>query len=115
MIVKKIAGKVYGAKLTKDEEKAMDIEILKEIAVLNEKNVNEVDAIILWILHEGFNFGPVRLRRFYEAFREEVKALNGRYELGDADMPWLCTMKLLDKGVDIRKWNQESTDEKEVR
>lgn len=107
MIVKKIAGKVYGAKLTKDEEKAMDIEILKEIKNLNEKNMVEIDALVLWILYESFGFRKTRLRRFFEMFIEGMKDLNERYEMEKSDLPWICTKKLLDHGIDIQKWDEE--------
>lgn len=108
MIVKTIAGKVYGADLTKKETEAMNIEILKACAEADEKNADEIDAMVLWILHTEFGFGEKRLKEFHDRFGPEIKALVKRYELPGTDTPWLCTKKLLDKGIDIRKWNQEN-------
>lgn len=110
MIVKTIAGKVYGADLTKKEREAMNIEIRKAYAEVDQANADEVDAMILWILHTEFGFGEKRLKQFHDRFGPEIKALTKRYELPGKDTPWLCTQKLLDKGIDIRKWNQESND-----
>lgn len=107
MVVKKIAGKVYGADLNTAERQALQIEIRKEIAAENDANVNEVDAIILYILHTEFGFGEKRLRQFHNQFFQAMKELKERYELPESDNPWLCTKKLLDDGIDIKKWNEE--------
>lgn len=107
MIVKTIAGKVYGADLNRKEREAMNIEIRKQIAVENEANADEIDAMILWILYNEFGFREKRLRKFYDLFFPEIKALTERYELPGSEAPWLCTKKLLDHGIDIRKWNEE--------
>lgn len=108
MIVKKIAGKVYGADLNNAEQEAMLIEIRKAIAEEDQNNTDEIDAIVLWILHTEFGFGEKRLRQFHDQFGPEIEALVKRYEMPGSDTPWLCTKKLLDKGIDIRKWNEEN-------
>lgn len=107
MIVKTIAGKVYGADLNTKEREAMRIEIRKEIAEEERKHVDEVDAIVLWILYEEFGFREKRLKQFHDRLGPEIQRLLERYELGKSDTPWLCTKKLLDHGIDIRKWNEE--------
>lgn len=67
MQVKKAGGKVYGAVLTAAEKKAMDLEIQRELAEYDRKHIAEIDATILWVLHEQFGFGaqaaPNLLRR----------------------------------------------------
>lgn len=62
MQVKKAGGKVYGAVLTAAEKKAMDLEIQRELAEYDRKHIAEIDATILWVLHEQFGFGAQRLR-----------------------------------------------------
>lgn len=52
MYMKKAGGKVYGAHLTAAEKKAMDIEIRRQLAEYDLKHANELDAMILWHLHE---------------------------------------------------------------
>ena len=66
MHIKKAGGKVYGAILTAAEKKAMDIEIQKELAEYDRKHIAEIDATILWVLHEQFGFGAQRLRTYYD-------------------------------------------------
>lgn len=109
MRVKQIAGKVYGADLTKKEQQAMEMEIRKQIAEDNEKNANEIDALILWLLYEEFDFTEEQLKHFHDSFFPAVKELTERYELPGSDTPWLCTKKLLDHGIDISKWNAETS------
>ena len=110
MTIVKHDGKVVGAKLTAAEKKAMDIEIKRELVKLNEQNMMELDAIILWVLHEELGFGHKRLRRFYECFNKSVNDLNARYEFAGTaeDKIWLCTHKLKEYGIDIEKWNKET-------
>ena len=62
MQVKKAGGKVYGAILTAAEKKAMDLEIQRELAEYDRKHIAEIDATILWVLHEQFGFGAQRLQ-----------------------------------------------------
>lgn len=100
MHIKKAGGKVYGAVLTAAEKKAMDIEIQKELAEYDRKHIAEIDATILWVLHEQFGFGAQRLRTYYDAFHD--------YEMEDQDDIWLCTQMLKRIGVDIEAWHKES-------
>lgn len=58
MQVKKAGGKVYGAVLTAAEKKAMDMEIQRELAEYDRKHIAEIDATILWVLHEQFGLAP---------------------------------------------------------
>lgn len=57
MQLKKAGGKVYGAVLTAAEKKAMDLEIQRELAEYDRKHIAEIDATILWVLHEQFGSG----------------------------------------------------------
>ena len=108
MHVKKAGGKVYGAVLTAAEKKAMEIEIQKELAEYDRKHIAEIDATILWVLHEQFGFGAQRLRTYYDAFHDRIKELVSRYEMEDQDDIWLCTQMLKRIGVDIEGWHKES-------
>lgn len=90
MQVKKAGGKVYGAVLTAAEKKAMDLEIQRELAEYDRKHIAEIDATILWVLHEQFGFGAQRLRTYYDAFHDRIKELVSRYEMEDQDDIWLC-------------------------
>ena len=107
MIIKKSGKNIFGAELTVAERKAMDIEIQKEIAEFNQKNETEIDAVILWILHEHFGFGKKKLKDFYDRFIPAYRDLIQRYEMSD-EGPWLCTRLLKAIGVDLETWRQEN-------
>lgn len=105
MLVKKLNGKIYGAHLSATEKKAMKMEIQRQLAEYEQKHAVEMDALILWILHENYGFGEKRLRMFHDNFMQSIKELTERYELDDSDNIWLCTKKLKDYGIDIYEWS----------
>lgn len=109
MQVKRSGKIILGANLSRDEEKALNIEIQKKIAEMDRNNTDEVDALILWVLHTVFDFEYDDLKKFYEAFNPELDALAARYEMTDKDDEiWLATYKLKDRlGIDIHAWNDE--------
>lgn len=106
---KKLNGHIYGVQFSAKEQKAIDAEILRQCAEFDTKNADEIDAMVLWLLHEKFGFGTKRLRAFYDYFSTELDALVKRYVMDNADKPWLCTYKLKEYGIDISKWNKEET------
>ncbi len=99
---------MYGAVLTAAEKKAMDLEIQRELAEYDRKHIAEIDATILWVLHEQFGFGAQRLRTYYDAFHDRIKELVSRYEMEAQDDIWLCTQMLKRIGVDVEAWHKES-------
>lgn len=106
-VFKRANGHIFGVQFSAKEQKAIDAEILRQCAEYDKKNADEVDAVILWLLHEKFGFGKKRLRAFYDSFSTELDALVKRYEMGDEDKAWLCSRKLRDYGIDIYEWNKE--------
>lgn len=109
MVVKKSGGKIFGAHLTAAEQKAMNLEIQRQCAEFDKKNAREIDAMVLWVLHEVFGFGPERLRRFYNSFNGQVEALAERYQMtDDGDRVWLCLHKLKEYGIDLEEWEREA-------
>lgn len=112
MRVKQYKGKVFGADFTAKERLAMNIEINRQIVEADRKYTNDIDAMVLYTLHVHLGFGKKRLRRFWEAFQQEHKALIEYYQMPD-DGAWLCQRKLKDIGVDVEEWNKEVNDETE--
>lgn len=108
MRVKKTKGKAYGMTLTAAEKRAMNLEIQRQLAEYDARHNIELDAIILWELHEQFGFGPKRLKKFYDAFSKATDELIKRYEMEDAEKVWLCTYMLKRYGIDIEKWHSEA-------
>lgn len=107
MNVKKAFGKIYGAELTKDEEKAVMMELKDTLKEYDKNHAIELDAIILWVLHEQLGFGPKRLKRFFHGFSEAMDSLMERYSMEEEDKLWLCTKMLKDYGVDVTELNAE--------
>ena len=104
MLIKKSGGVIFGAELTAAERKAMKIEFGKYFAKLIDECTGNIDATVLWVLHEEFGFGEKRLRRFRDIFLPALKDLTEHYDMGDLDRAWLCKQKLLDDGIDIGSW-----------
>ena len=107
MKVKKSNGKIFGANLTAAEKKAMDIEIRRSIDDYNQQNMNEIDAMVLWHLHEEFGFGKKRLMRFYESFSKRLKELSEQYLTEETRMPWMYQYRLKNYGIDIKELNNK--------
>lgn len=109
MLVKKSGGKIFGAHLTAAEQKAMNMEIQRQCAEFDKKNAREIDAMVLWVLHEVFGFGPDRLHKFYKSFNGQVEALAERYQMtDDGDQVWLCLHKLKEYGINLEEWEREA-------
>lgn len=89
------------------EKKAAEIEIKKQLAEFDKAHSIELDALVLWVLHTEFGFGPKRLKKFYDTFGEEIKALVDRYQFDDSKAVWLCTFKLEQAGIPIKEWHDE--------
>lgn len=104
MLVKKHNGKVFGAEFTAAERKAIDMEVSRQLADFLRKNDMEISSMILWILHEQFNFGPKRLKEFYDNFSPALKDLADGYEMGEEDQYWLCMHQLKEYGINIEEW-----------
>ena len=106
MDVKKVAGKVIGARLTNAERTAMHLEIQRELAEFDRKHMLEIDAVVLYCVKRYFGIGEKKLHEFYEAFSDELEALINRYEMGHEDKVWMCTRALKEDGIDISEWDR---------
>ena len=107
MFVKKFGNKITGMALTKNEEKAMNLEIQRQIAEYVRKTRLEIMATFLSDIRDQFGFGPVRLKRIFKSVGKDLEELCRRYELDDSDAIWLGTRKLKEAGIDIEKWEEE--------
>jgi hypothetical protein len=94
---------------SKNERKAMQEEITRQILAAEEKFASDIDAMVLYTLHERFGFGPKRLHDFWIAFQEEHEKLVKHYEMPDS-FAWLCDRKLKEIGVDIEAWRNEEVE-----
>lgn len=108
MRVKKAGGRIYGSAMSAAEKKAMDLEIQRQLAEYDRKHLVEIDAMILWVLHARFGFGPKRLRQYYDSFRACTNELVERYQMDAGDDVWLCTQMLKRIGVNVEQWHKET-------
>lgn len=107
MIVKRSGNSILGAHLSTKEQKALDIEISRQIIERDRQYTNDYDALVLYALHVHLGFGKKRLRRFWEAFSEEHEKLIAHYQMPD-DNVWLADHVLKEIGVDVAAWNAEA-------
>lgn len=102
-------GKIVSVNLNAKEKQAIKEEAYKTIRDFDLRNSREIDAMVLWVLHEKFRFKPDALRVFYDSFVPMIEALCSRYEMhDDGDAAWLCTYWLKrDLGIDLEQWEKE--------
>lgn len=107
MRIKKSGKTIYGAELTVSEKKAMNMEIMRQLADFTRKHAVEIEAMVLRQLREKYGFGEKRLRDFFDTFDDDLDALVQHYEMGDEDKAWLCTHQLKEDGFDVERWHRE--------
>ena len=106
MMFHKCKGRIYKVELTPKEQQAMDAEINRQLLERHAEFVDDVDYMIMRILHHEFGFGLTRLKRFYEAFIKDNDALVNHYETPDAGV-YIAREEMNKIGCDIEKWNSE--------
>ena len=108
MQIKQSGGKVFGAVLTAKERKAMEIEINRQILEADRQYQDDIDAAVLWALHQHLGFGEKRLRDFYEAFTKVHDELRKYYECeNDEEAMCIVHERLKRIGVDVVAWNKQ--------
>ena len=108
MKVRKYNGKPYGAVFTANERKAMELEINRQILEKDEEYKANIDALVLYVLMSHYGWRKKRLRKFWNVFVAEHKALREYYQwYTPEDNEWLAHYKLKQIGVDIHQWYKE--------
>lgn len=113
MYFQKSGRQIFGVKLTAAEQKMIDREIERRLAIYTDNHNLEIIAMTLLTLHEEFGFGESRLKRFFDRYDGTVEALVKRYELDEDDAPWIATHKLKEIGIDVAKWHAEAVGSRE--
>lgn len=115
MFFKKNKGKIFGVDLSNNERRAMEKEFAKEFAEFDKAHADEIDSLVLWVLHEEFGFGPGRMKRFYKAFMPAMQDLLKRYEMEDGEQVWLCTHMVNEylsrHGTSLEEFKKEENNE----
>lgn len=89
--------------LTNRERKALENEINRQTAQ-NVKNLSlNLQALVLWQLHEQRGWGKKQLLEFQKAFLPAIKELQRFYELENAsETDFVCRYKLKNEvGIDV--------------
>ena len=102
----KCHGQIFKVELSAKEQKAMDAEINRQLIEKHSEFVDDVDYMVMRILHNEFGFGLTRLKRFYEAFIADNDALVKHYEMADAG-PYFARKEMNAIGCNIEQWNKE--------
>ena len=109
MIFHKCNGQIYKVELTSKEQKAVDAEINRQLIEKHSVFTDDVDYMIMRILHNEFGFGLTRLKRFYEAFISDNNALVKHYEMADAGA-YIARKEMNEIGCNIEEWNKERSE-----
>ena len=103
----KCNGQIYKVELTPKEQKAMNAEINRQLLTKHSEFVDDVDYMVMRILHREFGFGRTRLKRFYKEFCIDNDALVKHYEIPDAGV-YIARREMNAIGCNIEEWNKGS-------
>lgn len=91
-------------KMSNAEMKALDGSIREQIAANVDKLKGNIEAIVLWQLHEQYGFGVKRLEAFLESFRPALQELKDFYGVeGQEETELACVHNLKAIGFDTEK------------
>ena len=93
------------ASLNEFAQTAFDDEVNRQLAERSKEWYTDLDALILYVLHEEFGFGKDRLLRFFYRLIDTNEELIDHYRLKDSE--FICKTKLKEMGIDVEKWNED--------
>lgn len=92
------------AVMTPEMETAMLHEINQQCLEADDRLSLDVDAVVLWTLHQHLGFGVKRLHRFYLAMAAEHRRMCDYYQMDDT---YPERYKLKELGADLEEWQKE--------
>ena len=92
------------AVMTPEMETAMLHEINQQCLEADDRLSLDVDAVVLWTLHQHMGFGAKRLHRFYLAMAAEHRRMRDFYQMDDT---YPERYKLKELGADLEEWQKE--------
>ena len=108
MVIKSHKGKKFGAVFTAAEQKAMNLEINRQLLKKAEQFAEDMDATVLYTLLSGYGWKKKRLRKFWDTYFAVHQELREFYQMSDpGDTEWLANRKLKEIGVDVHQWREE--------
>lgn len=109
MNFKRFQGKIFGVDFSPKEQDIINAEINRQLVKRHKQFADDVDYMIMRILHEHFEFDLTDLRSFYDMFIEENNALIEHYEMADAGA-YIARKEMNDIGCNIEEWNKEGSE-----
>lgn len=108
MRFKKSGKHIFGVELTAAEQKAVDAEIYRQLAIDTRKHNLEIVSMTLAAVLEVFDCTEEELKQFFDTYDVLVDGLIDRYELAEDDGPWIAMYKLKEQGIDVEAWYAEA-------
>ena len=107
MVIKKSGKTIFGAQFNAAEQKAIDMELNRQMAEHLRKTNVELESIVVKRLRDYVGFDEKQLREFFDMCDDDINRMIQYYELDDHDMAWLCTRQLKAEGIDVEQWYRE--------
>lgn len=105
----KCNGQIYKVELTPKEQTALNQKVNEQIIATHQQFTDDFDYMILWILHEHFDFDLHQLRDTYDLFTKGNEALVKHYEMPDAGV-YIARTEMNKIGCNIEQWNRERSE-----
>ena len=92
-------------RMTNRERKAFEREINRQTGENVRKLALNLQALVLWGLHQKYGWGKKKLLDFQKDFRPLIEELQKYYEAEDADQTeFICLYKLKNEvGIDVKE------------
>ena len=107
----KSCGQIIRVNLNAKERKAFNDMIAESIREASTEHEKEEMAVVAWVLHRRLGWTENGIRNFMKDYYPVLRELNTYYEVDATDVPWLCSKKLKDRGIDFDKIYAEITKE----
>jgi len=104
----KFKGRICEVVFSPKEQEAIDKEVTKQLRKEIRRMEMDFDASMLWMLHEVFGFGPVKLRKAWEKMYQSNRQYELYYNLDVGDGTWMCAEKLKEYGCDVKQWYKDA-------
>lgn len=107
----KSCGQIIRVALNAKERKAFNEMLSEEIRRVSADHEKEEMAVVAWVLHRRLGWVENGITNFMRDYYPTLRELKEHYEVDMGDVPWLCSKKLKDSGIDFDKIYAEITKE----
>lgn len=107
----KSCGQIIRVALNAKERKAFHEMLSEEIRKASADHEKEEMAVVAWVLNRRLGWMENGITNFLKDYYPMLRELNTHYEVDATDVPWLCSEKLKENGIDFEKIYTEITKE----